>query len=96
VIISVDRMLVDAALAVLTVAFLALSRHAFSCGGSLEHLPESAFAEPSGDACDHYHLYPHDIHLLGELGFNTYRFSLEWFGHFAHPNVTRHALGLLL
>jgi len=42
----------------------------------LEHLPESAFAEPSGDACDHYHLYPHDIHLLGELGFNTYRFSL--------------------
>jgi len=44
----------------------------------LEHLPESAFAEPSGDACDHYHLYPHDIRLLGELGFNTYRFSLEW------------------
>ncbi len=44
----------------------------------LEHLPESTFVEPSGDACDHYHLYPHDIRLLGELGFNTYRFSLEW------------------
>jgi beta-glucosidase len=44
----------------------------------LEHLPESTFAEPSGDACDQCHLYPHDIRLLAELGFNTYRFSLEW------------------
>jgi beta-glucosidase len=44
----------------------------------LEHLPQSSFSEPSGDACDHYHLYPHDIRLLAELGFNTYRFSLEW------------------
>jgi beta-glucosidase len=44
----------------------------------LEHLPNSTFVEPSGDACDHYHLYPHDIRLLAELGFNTYRFSLEW------------------
>src|SRR5689334_695453 len=28
---------------------------------TLEHLPESVFKEPSGDACDHYHLYPQDI-----------------------------------
>ena len=41
---------------------------------TLEHLPQSVFKEPSGDACDHYHLYPQDISLLADLGFNTYRF----------------------
>ena len=45
---------------------------------TLEHLPETIFKEPSGDACDHYHLYPQDISMLADLGFNTYRFSLEW------------------
>jgi beta-glucosidase len=45
---------------------------------TLEHIPGSIFKEPSGDACDHYHLYPQDISMLADLGFNTYRFSLEW------------------
>ena len=45
---------------------------------AMEHLPGSFFKEPSGDACDHYHLYPQDITMLADLGFNTYRFSLEW------------------
>src|ERR1700692_4655920 len=27
---------------------------------TMEHLPQSMFKEPSGDACDHYHLYPKD------------------------------------
>jgi beta-glucosidase len=44
----------------------------------MEHLPGSIFKEPSGDACDHYHLYPQDIGMLADLGFNSYRFSLEW------------------
>lgn len=44
----------------------------------MEHLPQSIFKEPSGDACDHYHLYAQDIALLADLGFNTYRFSIEW------------------
>jgi beta-glucosidase len=44
----------------------------------IEHLPGSPFVEPSGDACDHYHRYPQDIALLAELGFNAYRFSVEW------------------
>lgn len=44
----------------------------------LEHLPGTIFKEPSGDACDHYHLYAQDIAMLADLGFNTYRFSLEW------------------
>src|SRR5919202_5194922 len=49
-----------------------------SDGWLLEHLPGTIFTEPSGDACDHYHRYPQDIALLAELGFNTYRFSIEW------------------
>jgi beta-glucosidase len=44
----------------------------------MEMAPESFFAEPSGDACDHYHLYPHDLALLKGLGFGAYRFSVEW------------------
>ena len=44
----------------------------------LEHVPHSMYKEPSGDACDHYHLYEQDINLLAELGFNAYRFSIEW------------------
>jgi beta-glucosidase len=44
----------------------------------LEQLKPSPFMEPSGDACDHYHRYEDDIAMLAKLGFNTYRFSLEW------------------
>ncbi len=44
----------------------------------LEHLPGTIFAEPSGDAIDHYHRYRDDIRMIAELGFSTYRFSLEW------------------
>jgi beta-glucosidase len=44
----------------------------------LEHLPNTFFAEPSGDAIDHYHRYRQDIALLAELGFSSYRFSIEW------------------
>jgi beta-glucosidase len=44
----------------------------------LENVQPSAFAERSGDACDSYHRYEEDIALLAGLGFNTYRFSLEW------------------
>ncbi len=43
-----------------------------------EHVPGTIYAEPSGDACDHYHRYEQDIALLADLGFNTYRFSIEW------------------
>ena len=43
-----------------------------------EHNPASPCVEPSGDACDAYHRYENDITLLSQLGFDTYRFSLEW------------------
>lgn len=44
----------------------------------LENVPDSIFVEPSGDACDHYHRYREDIAMLAGLGFNAYRFSIEW------------------
>ncbi|HEY5474951.1 MAG TPA: family 1 glycosylhydrolase [Candidatus Limnocylindrales bacterium] len=34
--------------------------------------------EPSGTAIDHYGRYPRDMAVLKGLGFNTYRFSVEW------------------
>ena len=43
-----------------------------------EHVPGSHYAEPSGDACDHYHRYPADVALIARLGLAAYRFSLEW------------------
>src|SRR5215467_7703688 len=44
----------------------------------LEHVQPTLFAEPSLDACDHYHRFRDDIRMLAELGLNTYRFSIEW------------------
>ncbi len=34
--------------------------------------------EESGIACDHYNKYREDIDLMAELGYNAYRFSIEW------------------
>ncbi len=45
---------------------------------AMEWAEHSLFAEPSGDACDHYHSYEQDIALLKGLGFGAYRFSIEW------------------
>lgn len=44
----------------------------------LEHLADTPFVEPSGDAVDQYHLYKDDIRLMKALGIPTYRFSMEW------------------
>jgi beta-glucosidase len=43
-----------------------------------EHTPGSAAREPSGDACDSYHRWSEDADLVAGLGFDNYRFSLEW------------------
>ena len=40
--------------------------------------PDTVCKEPSGAAIDHYNRYGRDIALLAGLGFNTYRFSVEW------------------
>jgi beta-glucosidase len=44
----------------------------------MEWATPSIFAEPSGDACDHYHRYGEDLALMADLGFNAYRFGVEW------------------
>ena len=44
----------------------------------MEHTKHTDYAEPSGDACDHYHRYAEDIKLLADAGCNAYRFSIEW------------------
>jgi beta-glucosidase len=43
-----------------------------------EHRPDTVCAESSGDACDQWHRYGADIEMLAGLGFDNYRFSLEW------------------
>lgn len=44
----------------------------------MERLPVTPFTERSGDTCDQYHRYIEDCALLAGLGFNAYRFSIEW------------------
>jgi len=43
-----------------------------------EHAGGSPCEEPSGDAVDQWHLYEQDIALCAALGFDNYRFSIEW------------------
>lgn len=43
-----------------------------------EHAPNTPCEEPSGDACDQLNLYDSDIALCAALGFDNYRFSIEW------------------
>ena len=45
---------------------------------AIEHHPSSHVAEPSGDAADSFHRWGEDLDLVAELGFNAYRFSIEW------------------
>ncbi|WP_425228920.1 glycoside hydrolase family 1 protein [Sphingomonas sp.] len=44
----------------------------------LEHIADTYFREPSGDACDSYHRWRDDLALVGAGGMNAYRFSIEW------------------
>jgi beta-glucosidase len=45
---------------------------------AFEHDPTSPAAESSGDATDSYHRWREDADLVARLGFDNYRFSLEW------------------
>lgn len=44
----------------------------------LEHAKPTIFKEPSGDACNSFELWETDLNLCRDLGFSSYRFSLEW------------------
>lgn len=43
-----------------------------------ENVKPTFYAEPSGDACNSFELWPMDLDLVKSIGLNTYRFSLEW------------------
>jgi beta-glucosidase len=43
-----------------------------------EHAPGTVCAESSGDACDSWDRWEEDADLVAGLGFDTYRFSVEW------------------
>ncbi|HWU05644.1 MAG TPA: family 1 glycosylhydrolase [Streptomyces sp.] len=45
---------------------------------AVENRPGTFVAERSGDAADSFHRWPEDMDLLSGLGFNAYRFSIEW------------------
>jgi beta-glucosidase len=45
---------------------------------AFEHTPGSGCAEPSGDACDSWNRWEEDAGLVAGLGFDNYRFSVEW------------------
>ena len=44
----------------------------------MENVKPTIFQERSGDACDSLNRFQQDIDLVKALGFNTYRFSIEW------------------
>jgi len=44
----------------------------------LEHIPDTYFKEPSGDACDSFARWREDLALVRLGGLNCYRFSVEW------------------
>lgn len=44
----------------------------------LEHLPETVYKDPSGDACDSYNRYRQDFAIARSIGLNCYRFGIEW------------------
>ncbi|WP_347304628.1 family 1 glycosylhydrolase (plasmid) [Croceibacterium sp. TMG7-5b_MA50] len=44
----------------------------------LENMQPTIFAEPSGDAVNHFGLWAQDLDMVKAMGLNTYRFSLEW------------------
>ena len=43
-----------------------------------EHTPGSGCTDVSGDACDSIHRWAEDADLVASLGFDNYRFSVEW------------------
>ncbi|HWE45264.1 MAG TPA: family 1 glycosylhydrolase [Caulobacteraceae bacterium] len=59
----------------------------------LENLKPTLYKDRSGDACDSYHRFAEDIALNAALGFNTYRFGIEWAriepseGHFSNAEL---------
>ena len=45
---------------------------------AFEHTPGSGTRESSGDATDSYNRWPEDADVVKSIGFDNYRFSVEW------------------
>jgi beta-glucosidase len=46
---------------------------------TFSHTPGRVKGGDTGDiACDHYHRYAQDVRLMGDLGIDSYRFSVAW------------------
>jgi len=46
---------------------------------TFSHTPGRVVGGDTGDiACDHYHRYPQDVGLMGDLGIDSYRLSVAW------------------
>ncbi len=45
---------------------------------AFEHTEGSGCAESSGDACDSWERWEEDADIVARLGFDNYRFSVEW------------------
>ncbi|MGN6375270.1 MAG: family 1 glycosylhydrolase, partial [Sphingomonas sp.] len=58
----------------------------------LENLAETVYKDPSGDACDSYNRYDQDFAIAGSLGFNCYRFGIEWARIEPEPGVFSNAV----
>ena len=63
----------------------------------LENLKPTLYKDRSGDACDSYNRYEEDIALNAALGFNCYRFGIEWAriepneGYFSNAELDHYA-----
>ena len=61
-----------------------------------EHKEGTPCLEPSGDACDYYHRYREDIATQEDLGYNAFRFGIEWAriepaeGEFSHAELANY------
>lgn len=44
----------------------------------LENVSPTIFREPSGKACNSWELWEEDLEIIGSMGLNAYRFSVEW------------------
>lgn len=44
----------------------------------VENIKPTLYVERSGDALNSFDLWPQDLDLVGQIGLNSYRFSLEW------------------
>ncbi len=53
----------------------------------VENVKPTFFPEPSGDAVNSFELWPRDLDLVKALGFNCYRFGIEWARIEPEPNL---------